>query len=133
MRIDAEHWDGYTCRLLYWKLEFDRGAALLEADWSGRLRFTRNRPLFRALFEIDEVAFRSKLHLLDGMAEEYTANCTDLVHRRLSVQDGDHTIRRHVYGAGLLRRKYSEINHFLTFWKLLEAPVMAQLPPEVQV
>jgi hypothetical protein len=126
MRIEATYFDGFTERLLSWKLEINDGKAYLEADW-----FRSKSPL-RVKFQFDETSFRSALPSLSGMAEEYRPPWEDFEDRVLVVVDGETTIRRHVYAAGMLARENSEIRKFLEVWQLLEAAVLAHLPANLQ-
>ena len=126
MRIEATYFDGFTERLLSWKLEINNGKAYLEANW-----FQSKSPL-RTKFRFDEASFRSSLPSLLGMAEEYRPPWEDLEDRCLVVVDGEATIRRHVYGAWLLAKADPEIRKFLEVWQLLEAAVLPQLPEELR-
>jgi hypothetical protein len=65
------------------------------------------------------------------MNEEYTPHWEDLNDRLLVVRDGDGTIRRHVYGAGVLKRDHPEIQAFLEPWQILEDAVFSHLPREL--
>jgi hypothetical protein len=126
MRIEATYFDGFTERLLSWKLEINDGKAYLEANW-----FKNKSPL-RAKFRFDEASFRSALPSLSGMAEEYRPPWEDLEDRYLVVVDGETTIRRHVYGAWMLAQEDPEIRRFLEVWQMLEARVLAHLPANLR-
>jgi hypothetical protein len=126
MRIEAQYFDGFTTRLLSWKLEVNNGKAYLEAGW-----FRSSNPL-KAKFRFDESAFREALPFLSSLNEAYEAPCEDQESRSLILKDGEVTIRRSVYGAWFLIDEFPEIEHFLTVWRMIETAVMAQLPDEIK-
>ena len=126
MRIEATYFDGWTERLLSWKLEINDGKAYLEADWF------RNRSPFRAKFRFDEASFRLAIPSISGMAEEYCPPWEDFDDRVLVVTDGETTIRHHVYAAGILAKEHPEIHRFLAVWQLLEAAVLVHLPASLR-
>lgn len=126
MRIEASYLDGFTERLLSWDLEINNGKAYLEAKWSGSL------SPHRARFRFDDRPFRSALPSLSDLEETYQAAWNDLESRDLVVVDGETTLRRHVYGAGVLVQEPPEIRRFLDVWRLLDDAVLAHLPSEFQ-
>ncbi len=127
MRIEATYFDGFTEHLLRWQLEINDGKAYLEASWF------KNRTPLRAKFRFDEGAFRSVLPLIFEMKEEYRAPWEDLENRVLVVKDGEVSVRRHVYGAGILLKENPEIEGFLNLWRILEDAVVAHLPATLRV
>ena len=126
VRIEASHDDGWTQHLLRWKLEIRDGLADLEADWSG------NPSPLRARFRFDEGPIRSALPLISGMNEDYRAPVEDQETRVLLIEDGERSIRRHVYGAGFLVKAHPEVKGFLKLWRLLDRAVEGSLPAHVR-
>jgi len=129
VRWMAQHFDGFTSRMLFYNLRVEDGVAELEASWSLPRPPTSG---FRARFAIDEAPVVQILPALRAMGERYELPCTDLDHKVLEVEVSGECIRRHVYGFGRLFRglggERSELQQYLGLFEWLERQVVARLP-----
>jgi hypothetical protein len=128
MRIVATYFDGFTERLLRWRLTINDQKAYLEADW-----FQNATPLC-AKFRVDQHRLASEVSKLAPLKESYAASWTDLEDRRIKATNGDSgvAISRHVYGASVLAGERSEVRSFMAVWGQLESLVTPHLPAAIR-
>lgn len=129
MHLTAHYSDGFTSRLLTWKLSAIEGLAEVEAYWSAPMPRTTG---FRAEFAISFDPLARLLPSLRQLDEKYSAPWDDLDNRLLTIESPNETLRRQVYGIGVLIKDQPELGAFLNVWTWLEGEVLAQLPRELQ-
>jgi hypothetical protein len=125
VRWTAEHFDGFTERLLRYTLRFESGVAELEASWFHPEPSTRG---FRKQFAFDDAPLVRALPALQLMRERYESSWEDMDTKALVVESGGSVIRYHVNGGDMLVRDQPELRAFLDLFEWLEGQVVAHLP-----
>jgi hypothetical protein len=125
VKWSAEHYDGFSSRLLGYTLQCESGVAELEANWFRPEPSTRS---FRKQFLLDDTPLMRALPALLSMQERYEAKWDGVDIKLLAVESNGSVIRRHVYGGGVLVDKQPELQAFLDLFVWLEGLVVAQLP-----
>jgi len=125
VKWSAQHFDGFTERLLGYTLQCESGVADLEANW---FRPEPSTCSFRKQFMLDDSPLMRALPALLSMQERYDAPWDDVDTKLLVVESSGTMIRRHVYGGGVLVNEHPELREFLDLFAWLEDRVVAQLP-----
>jgi len=126
MKWTAEHYDGFSSRLLRYTLNGVDGLAELEAKWFQPGRH-RSDCAVKAAIELDDAPIRGILPLLRSMNPSYECGWDDLCQDSLTIEIDDEVINRSVRGGGILGERHPELRPFLKLFKWFEAHVLSQI------
>lgn len=120
MYLRAEHHDGWTHRLLSWRLEAVDGIAVVVASWHGMTGRAED------IFELDfpDTRILTALNVLAGLRAEYDGCTEDSPIHRLSVGDGSRKFATEVrIGFNWSPENKRDVDAFMSVWRPLELDV----------
>ncbi len=126
MRLEAFYRDGFTDRLVNWKLTVNGTKAYLEAGW-----LPNPSPLV-VRYRVDASVFLPAFAQLEPLQEHYQIPIEDLEHRVIIATRDGVVIRRSVYGASAMVKRNKDVQIFMEVWKQVAVLVAPHLPRKVR-